>query len=432
MSCVAIIGTQFGDEGKGKIIDYIAKDADIVVRYQGGCNAGHTVVVNGKEYKFHLIPSGVIHGKKLIIGNGVVLDLEVLVNEIENIKPKVGKLDLLISDRAHITLPFHRTLDGIEESFKGKSKIGTTKRGIGPTYTDKVARSGLRIIDILDKETLKEKLGNMIPIKERMLRYVFKSDSVISKDEIMEHCLKFGDKIKNYVGDASVEINNAIKQGKNILFEGAQGTLLDVDHGTYPFVTSSNPTAGSVCTGSGVGPKVINRIIGISKAYTTRVGMGPLPTELKDELGEKIREKGKEYGATTGRPRRCGWLDGVILKYSVRVNGLDGLAITKLDVLGGFKKLKICTSYDFDGKKIQEFPASIKVLEKCKPVYEELDDWPDFSKEEWKRITNEGYYSLPKELKDYLKRIEEIAGIPIFLISMGPERESTICLKEIF
>jgi adenylosuccinate synthase len=432
MPCAVILGAQFGDEGKGKIIDYYAKDADLVVRYQGGCNAGHTVVVGNETFKFHLIPSGVVHGKRLIIGNGVVADLEVLSNEIYNINSKGKELDLLISERTHITLPFHKTLDGIEESFKGKSKVGTTKRGIGQTYTDKVSRTGLRMVDLLDKNVLKEKLDAIMPIKQKILKEVFESDVGISKKEILDYCLKFGNRIESYIGDASVEINSAIKQSKKILFEGAQGTLLDIDHGTYPFVTSSNPTAGGVFTGSGVGPKNIDTIIGVMKGYITRVGGGPLPTELKGKIGERIRDKGKEFGTTTGRPRRCGWFDAVILRYAARVNSLDGLAITKLDVLGGLEKVKICTSYRYNGKIIEEFPASLKVLEKCQPVYEEMDGWEDLTEEEWREIANKGYYSLPKELKDYLKRIEGLAGVPIYLISLGPERESTICLKEIF
>lgn len=432
MPCVVIVGAQFGDEGKGKIVDFYSKDADMVVRYQGGCNAGHTVVVGNEIFKFHLIPSGAIYGKKLVIGNGVVVDLEVLSNEIDNLKSKGMEPDLLISDRAHITLPFHKTLDGIEESFRGKSKVGTTKRGIGPTYTDKVGRAGLRMVDLLNDKVLNEKLNSTVAIKNSILKNVFKSTEKISKKEILDYCLKFREKIKDYISDASLEINNTIKQGKNILFEGAQGTLLDIDHGTYPFVTSSNPTIGGALTGSGIGPKNIDTIIGVMKGYITRVGGGPQPTELKDVIGDRIREKGKEFGTTTGRPRRCGWFDSVILRYAVRVNSLDGLAITKLDVLGGLEKVKICTSYRYKVRVLKDFPADLKLLEKCQPVYEEFDGWPDLSEEEWREIAEKGYYSLPKELRDYLKRIEQIAGVPIYLISLGPGRDSTICLKEIF
>jgi adenylosuccinate synthase len=432
MSCVVIVGAQFGDEGKGKIVDYYSKDADVVVRYQGGCNAGHTVVVNDEEFKFHLIPSGVIYNKKLIIGNGVVLDLEVLNKEIDSIKPKVKKFDLLISERTHVTLPFHKMLDGIEESFRGKSQVGTTKRGIGPTYTDKISRCGLRIVDLLDDDALNEKLDTTIPIKQKILKEVFNASEKISKKEILDYCLKFREKIKNYIGDASLEINKAIEQNKKILFEGAQGTLLDIDHGTYPFVTSSNPTVGGALTGSGIGPKHIDKVIGVMKGYITRVGGGPMPTELKDEIGKRIAEKGKEFGTTTGRERRCGWFDCVVLRYAVRINSLDGLAITKLDVLGGLKKIKLCTSYKFGGKTIEEFPANLKVLEKCEPVYEEFDSWPDFSEKEWKQLAMKGYNHLPEQMRTYLGRIEEIAGIPIYLISLGPSREATISLKNIF
>jgi adenylosuccinate synthase len=432
MPCVAIVGGQFGDEGKGKIVDYYSKNADVVVRYNGGCNAGHTVIVGKDEFKLHLIPSGAIYGKKLIIGNGVVIDLEVLSNEIDDIKSRIKKLGLLISDRAHITLPFHRILDGIEESSRGKSEVGTTKRGIGPTYTDKISRSGLRMIDLLDDETLNKKLEQLISVKQKMLKHVYNSNIVLSKKETLDYCLKFRDKIKNHIGDASLEISKAIKQKKKVMLEGAQGTLLDIDHGTYPFVTSSNSTAGGACTGSGIGPKNIDTVVGVVKGYITRVGGGPLPTELKDKDGDRIRNKGKEFGTTTGRPRRVGWFDGVILRYAVRVNSIDGLAITKLDVLSGLKKVKICTSYKFNGKIINEFPTSLKILEKCEPFYEEMDGWPKFSEEEWEKIAKKGYNALPKQLKNYLKTIERIGGVPIYLISIGPERESTINLKKIF
>jgi adenylosuccinate synthase len=431
MPCVAIVGAQFGDEGKGKVVDYYSKDADVVIRFQGGCNAGHTVVVDGNEFKFHLVPSGAIYQKKLIIGNGAVLDLETLTNEIEEVKSKFKKIDLLISDRAHVTLPFHKILDGAEESIRS-CKVGTTKRGIGPTYSDKIARFGIRIVDLLDKNLLNEKLDAIIPQKNSILRYVCKSDDSLTKDEILEYCLKYAEKIKPYIGDASIEINRAIKEGKNVLFEGAQGTLLDVDQGTYPFVTSSNTTAGGACVGSGVGPKVIDKVIGVIKAYITRVGEGPMPTELNDSIGELLKKKGNEFGATTGRPRRCGWLDGVALRFAVRVNGLDGLIVTKLDVLGGLNEIKICTSYEYSGKEINEFPASLKILEKATPVYETLSGWPDLSKEEYKEIADKGYYALPKEMRNYLKRIEEIAGIPIYLVSFGQDREATISLREIF
>ncbi len=432
MPCAVIVGIQWGDCGKGKVVDYYSKDADIVVRYQGGCNAGHTVVVKDEKFAFHLIPSGVIQQKRLIIGNGVVLDLEVLSNEIDDLISKNIKPNLLISERTHVTLPIHKLIDCLEESSKGECKVGTTQRGIGPTYTDKISRSGIRMIDLLDDEVLKEKIEDMMEKKQKILRYVYKSDSAPSKEDILDYCLKFRNKLRKYVGDASLEINEAIKNDKKIIFEGAQGTLLDIDHGTYPFVTSSNPTVGGVLTGSGVGPKSLNNIVGVMKAYITRVGGGPFPTELSDNIGERIREKGAEFGTTTGRPRRCGWLDGVALRYATRINSLDGLAVMKLDVLGGLEEVKICTAYEYDGKEVKEFPASLKVLEKCKPVYESLTGWSDFSLQEWKEIASRGYYSIPKEMRNYLNRIEEITGVPIYFISIGPGRESTICLKEIF
>jgi adenylosuccinate synthase len=432
MPCAVIVGAQWGDEGKGKVVDYYAKDADIVVRYQGGCNAGHTVVVGDEKFKFHLIPSGAVQGKRVIIGNGVVVDLEVLTKEIDDLKSRGIEPNLLISDRAHITLPFHKILDGLEESYRGKSRVGTTKRGVGPTYADKISRSGLRMIDLLYDEVLDEKIETMVKKKQKLLRCVYESDIVLSKKEILDHCLKFREKLKEYVGDASLEIYNAIKEGKNIVFEGAQGTLLDIDHGTYPFVTSSNPTVGGALTGVGIGPKALGTIIGVTKAYTTRVGSGPFPTELKDKIGERIREKGAEYGTTTGRPRRCGWLDGVALRYATRINGLDGLAVTKLDVLGGLEEVRICTAYEHNGKRIEEFPSSLEELEECTPVYESLDGWPDFSEEGWKEIAKRGYSALPEEMRNYLKRMEEIARAPIYFVSVGSERDSTVCLRKIF
>ena len=432
MPSVVILGAQWGDEGKGKVIDYYAKDADIVVRYQGGCNAGHTVVVNDEKYKFHLIPSGAVQGKKIMIGNGVVVDPQVLSKEIENLKEKGINPDLLISERAHLTLPYHKILDGMEERYRGKSKVGTTKKGIGPTYTDKVARSGLRMIDLLYEEDLEEKIEDLVSLKNKMLKHVYGSKLTVSKKETMDYIKEYKNKLKSYIGDVSLALYEAMREGKKIIFEGAQGTFLDVDHGTYPFVTSSNPTIGGVFTGTGIGLKDIKTIIGVSKAYTTRVGGGPFPTELKDEIGERIREKGKEFGTTTGRPRRCGWLDAVMLKYAKRVNSLDGLVITKLDVLGGLKKVKMCVAYECEGKRIEEFPADLKMLEKCKPVYEEFDGWKDLPREEWLRRAKEGYEALPEEARNYLKRIEELTKVPVFLISVGPEREATISLREIF
>ncbi len=432
MPCAVIVGAQWGDCGKGKVVDYYSKDADMVVRYQGGCNAGHTVVVDGEKFKFHLIPSGVIQEKRLVIGNGVVLDLEVLSKEIDDLRSKNISPNLLISERAHITLPVHKMFDGLEECSREKSKVGTTKRGIGPTYADKISRSGLRMVDLLDDEILNEKINMMIEKKQKLLRYIYKSDVVLSKKEILDYCLKFRDILKNYIGDASLEIYNAIKENKKIIFEGAQGTLLDIDHGTYPFVTSSNPTIGGALTGSGVGPKNLNTIIGVMKAYVTRVGGGPFPTELTDKIGNRIREKGAEFGTTTGRPRRCGWLDGIALRFAIRINGLDGLAVMKLDVLGGLEKVRICTGYEYNGEMIKEFPANLKVLEKCVPVYETLDGWSDFSDQEWIEIADKGFDAIPNEMRDYLNKIRDIAGVPIYFVSIGPGRESTICLKEIF
>lgn len=426
MSGIVVVGTQWGDEGKGKIVDYLAEKADCVARYNGGANAGHTIVVNGEKYVFHLMPSGVLYGKKLFIGNGVVIDPEVLLKEIEELKAKGIKPRLMISDRAHIVFDFHKKLDELQETFKGGLAAGTTKRGIGPSYSDKVERFGIRVVDLLDKDVLKRKLDKLVEMKQKVFTYVYGSEENLNKEELFKKYLEYGKRLSGYVGDVSLEINRALDAGQTVLFEGAHGTLLDIDHGIYPFGTSSNTIAGGACTGAGIGPTRINEVIGVVKAYTTRVGTGPLPAELNDKTGQYIREKGREYGATTARPRRCGWFDAIPVKHSVRINGLTRLMVTKVDVLGGMDPIKICIKYKYGDKLIEEFPADLKILESCKPVYEKHKGWPDLSQKEWESIAKKGYDALPEEVKSYLNRIEELVGCSIKLISVGPDREATI------
>jgi len=428
-----IVGAQWGDEGKGKIVDFLAKETDIVVRYNGGANAGHTVKIGEKIFKFHLIPSGVIQRKVAVIANGVAIDLKVLIEEIELLEREGIKLNLLISPRAHLTLPYHKIFDEGKEIKMAGEKLGTTGRGIGPTYADKVKRTeAIRILDLVS-EKFCEKLAKVLELKiPELLEFgIIKNKEELEnyKQKIIQEYSLYAERIKEFVFDTSLFLNKSLDEGKNVLFEGAQGTLLDIDHGTFPFVTSSNATAGGACTGSGIGPKRIGRIIGVAKAYTTRVGSGPFPTELTDEIGNFLREKGGEYGTTTGRPRRCGWLDVVILRYAKRINGLDEIALTKLDVLSGIKKLKIATAYKLEGKIVEEFPTSISELEKCQPIYIEFDGWERLEQKEWKKIVKFGFEVLPKNAKIYLKKIEELIGIPITIISLGPSREETIIRK---
>lgn len=425
---IVIVGTQWGDEGKGKIVDFLSENADCVVRYGGGANAGHTVVVEGKIFKFHIIPSGAVYGKKLYIGNGLVVDPQVLLAEIESLKREGLTPDLHISDRAHVVFDFHKMIDGLEEKFKGKLSAGTTKRGIGPTYSDKVARFGIRVADLLDDDTLRRKLDILLELKQRIITRVYDGEETLDKEKIIRRYLQLGHRISDYVCDVSLEINSALDKGQTVIFEGAQGTLLDIDHGVYPYGTSSNPTAGGACTGVGVGPTKITKVIGVTKAYTSRVGTGPVPTELKDEIGERIREKGGEYGTTTGRPRRCGWFDVVPVTYSIRVNGISELALTKLDVLSGINPIRLCLHYKSEDEIIAEIPADLKMYEKCRPVYEELEGWP--SSVEWSKVAQEGYDALPQKAKAYIERIQELVRVPIKTISVGPERKDTIVTED--
>ena len=431
MAGIAVVGCQWGDEGKGKVVDYLAERADCVVRFQGGSNAGHTVVVNGEAYRFHLIPSGALHNKKLFLGNGVVVDPEVLVDEIDALKTRGINPKLLVSDRAHVTLPFHKILDGLQEDFKGELSAGTTKRGIGPTYADKISRFGIRVVDLMNREVLEKKLDKLVGLNNKVLRHVFGSTESLERDRILEECLKYGSSLREYVGDVSLEVNKCLDAGETVLFEGAQGTMLDVDHGVYPFGTSSNSTVGGALTGVGIGPTKINEVIGVAKAYTTRVGNGPLPTEESGELGDKLRSKGEEYGTTTGRPRRCGWFDAVTVKYAARVNGLTGLALTKTDVLGGFDRVRICVSYEYNGELVDEHPADLGVFRKCRPVYDDYEGWPDLPTDEWRRIARQGFSALPRQLKSYLGIIEELTGVYVALVSVGPMREETVLARKI-
>jgi len=419
MTVNLVIGTQWGDEGKGKIVDYFSKDVEYVVRFQGGNNAGHTIKVEDQVYKLHITPSGVIQGKIGVIGNGCVIDPDVLIKEIGELTKRGIKPKLLISDRANIIMPYHKILDGAEEKFLGDKKIGTTKRGIGPCYSDKISRNGIRAVDIIDRKTLSKKLDTILSIKRRIFD-AYEIDEKLDKKEILETYTGFGEQLRNFITATHVELNNAINSGKNILLEGAQGTMLDVEYGTYPYATSSHTIAGGASTGAGIGPKHIDDIIGIVKAYTTRVGEGPLPTELFDEVGKHLSEKGHEIGTTTSRPRRCGWLDLVVVKHSCMISGITKLAITKLDVLDGLKTVKICTGYQLNGKKIDFFPANIEQVTKCKPLYEEFEGWDKIN-------TNSAKLAdLPENAQTYLKFMEGELKTPIAVVSIGPGRKETI------
>lgn len=425
MSTLVVLGIQWGDEGKGKLIDFLTKKADMVVRFQGGNNAGHTIVIEGEKYILHIIPSGILHkGKRCVIGNGVVIDPAILISEIENLRKKGFEINdnVLISKAAHLIMPYHIA---IEREFEKGKKLGTTGRGIGPAYTDKIARHGVRVLDLFYPEILMQKIEANLFTINFLLQNLYKAEP-LNTGEIYSRYMDYGEKLYKYVADTDIIVNNEIDAGRNVLFEGAQGTLLDVDHGTYPFVTSSSTTAGGVCTGSGVSPLKINKIIGVMKAYTTRVGEGPFPSEIKDAMGECLRQKGGEYGATTGRPRRCGWLDMVALKHAVRLNGLTGLAITKLDILDGIERIKICTGYKYKGTVINEFPKELQILENCEPLYAELDGWNE------KTSGIRDFDSLPENAKRYISEIEKILKTEVQIISTGQGREDTILLKELF
>jgi len=426
MANVVIVGAQWGDEGKGKIVDLLTRYADLVVRFQGGSNAGHTIVLKGEKFVFHLIPSGILYkNKKCIIGSGVVLDPAVLIQEIDELRKRGYLKDdsqLMISEETHLILPYHRRIDAAREK---TFKIGTTGRGIGPAYEDKVARCGIRVVDLLDEKIFREKLEANLIRKNAYLSQVL-NEKGFEFSEILDEYLQYKNRLEGYVKNTSLILHEAIKKGKHILFEGAQGALLDVDHGTYPYVTASNTLAGNACLSSGIGPTMIKSVIGVAKAYTTRVGEGPFPTELRDDLGEKIRQKGGEYGATTGRPRRCGWFDAVVVNHSIRLNGIREMVITKLDVLNDFDSIKICVGYRADGKVFRHVPSDLELLKRSDPVYEEMKGW----KTEIKGARD--VKDLPPQARQYLKRIEKLIGTRMAMLSVGSERSETVRVKNPF
>lgn len=427
MASVIIVGTQWGDEGKGKIVDYLANKAQYVVRSQGGSNAGHTVVVDNVKYKLRLLPSGILHKDKVcIIGNGVVIEPNVFLSEIDGlIEKKVNMSNLKISNRAHVLMPYHKILDELQEEDLGENKLGTTKNGIGPCYMDKASRLGIRIVDLMNKEVFAKKLKFNVELKNKLLKKLYNHDG-INYEELLKEYLEYAERLRPYVADTTTILNKAIKEKKNILFEGAQATMLDLDHGTYPFVTSSYPAAGGACTGSGVGPRKIDNVIGVVKAYSTRVGEGPFPSELFDDVGQFIRDKGGEYGTVTGRARRCGWLDACVIKYASYINGLDSIAITRLDILDELEKLKICVAYKYNGEILEDYPADLDILSKVEPVYEEFDGWKTST-------TNiREYDKLPENAKKYLKRLSEVIDTEISIVSVGAGRDETIIIKDIF
>jgi adenylosuccinate synthase len=429
MANVVVIGAQWGDEGKGKVVDIYTEFADDVVRYQGGNNAGHTLVVGDEKVVLHLIPSGILHeGKRCIIGNGVVLDPEVFIMEITKLKANGYLKDdnmLRLSEALHIIMPYHKRIDIAREAKSGAKKIGTTGRGIGPAYEDKIGRRGIRLMDLLDEKAFSRKIKEILDEKNLILTQLL-NDKPFTFQEIYDEYMGYAETLRKYAADTSLMLHKEIKAGKSLLFEGAQGTLLDVDHGTYPFVTSSSTCAGGACTGSGVSPREIHEVIGIAKAYATRVGSGPFPTELEDETGEMLRQAGREFGSTTGRPRRCGWYDALVARYAVRVNGLSGIAITKLDVLSGLETVKVCTAYTYQGVVLDEVPASLEIIEQCSPVYQEFPGWTE-------DITGcKSIEELPENARTYIKQIEALSGAPVVLVSVGPRRDETIVLRNPF
>jgi adenylosuccinate synthase len=420
---LAVLGAQWGDEGKGKIVDLLTPGFDIVARYQGGHNAGHTVYVDGTKFVLRLIPSGILHaGVTCAIGNGVVVDPQALLAEVDELTKHGIDVEkrIVISDKAHLILPYHRDLDLLSEARRGERKIGTTSRGIGPAYEDKIARRGIRAGDLADPQTLEQDIRDNVNARNRLVQ-----DTTMDWRAVLDQLLTHAVRIRPWVRDVSLMLSDAMRNGQSILFEGAQGTLLDIDHGTYPYVTSSNASIGGVCTGLGVGPRLIGGVLGVAKAYTTRVGEGPLPTELSGEMGNRLRESGNEYGAVTGRPRRCGWYDAVALRYSVRINGLDGLALTKLDVLDGLDRLEICTAYRYAGQTLTEFPSDIARLAACEPVYETMPGWSAPTRGVRR------FADLPEAARRYVARLEEVSGVPAAIISTGSERDDTILRQDL-
>ncbi|MCC5616962.1 adenylosuccinate synthase [Nostoc sp. CHAB 5836] len=425
MANVIVIGAQWGDEGKGKITDLLSRSADVVVRYQGGVNAGHTIVVKGQTFKLHLIPSGILYpNTDCIIGCGTVIDPQILIAELDQLKELNISTDrLLISETAHVTMPYHRLIDQASEERRGSHKIGTTGRGIGPTYADKSERTGIRVLDLMDPDGLREQLEWTINYKNVILEKLYNL-SPLNAQEVIEQYLEYAERLRPHVVDTSFKISDAIRRRRNILFEGAQGTLLDLDHGTYPYVTSSNPVAGGACVGTGVGPTMIDRVIGVSKAYTTRVGEGPFPTELDGELGELLCDRGAEFGTTTGRKRRCGWFDAVIGRYAVRINGMDCMALTKLDVLDELEEIQVCVAYDIDGQRSEHFPTSSRLFARCRPIYKTLPGW-QVSTTDCRTLED-----LPQQALDYLKFLAELMEVPIAIVSLGASRDQTIIVED--
>ncbi|KAM3102227.1 adenylosuccinate synthase [Phormidesmis sp. 146-12] len=425
MANVVVIGAQWGDEGKGKITDLLSKSADVVVRYQGGVNAGHTVVVKDQTFKLHLIPSGILYPEtECIIGCGTVIDPKVLIEELDQLKElNISTENLLISETAHVTMPYHRLIDRASEERRGTHKIGTTGRGIGPTYADKSERTGIRVVDLMNPDMLRKQLNWTIAYKNVILEKMYDLPPLDAEAVIAEY-LEYADRLRPHVVDSSLKIYDAIRRKRNILFEGAQGTLLDLDHGTYPYVTSSNPVAGGACVGTGIGPTMIDRVIGVAKAYTTRVGEGPFPTELHGDVGTTLCERGAEFGTTTGRQRRCGWFDAVIGRYAVRINGLDCLAITKLDVLDEMEEIQVCVAYEIDGQRCEDFPSNSRVFARCKPIYKTMPGW--------KRSTEDcrSLEDLPSQALDYLKFLAELMDVPIAIVSLGASRDQTIIVED--
>ncbi len=426
MPGLAVFGAQWGDEGKGRIVDFLAQDADIVVRYQGGNNAGHTVETGGRVYKLHLVPSGVLLNKVCVIGNGVVVDPKSLLDELDELRQGGVKADkLFISDRAHVVMPYHRALDALEEAALGAGEIGTTGRGIGPCYVDKFDRAGIRVCDLIDKDDFAKKLKAALEKKNAIITKIY-GGAPLSFDKIYAEYCGYAERIAHMAADTSLMVYDALKADKKVLFEGAQGTLLDVDFGTYPYVTSSHPLPSGAAPGVGIGPNMIDKVIGVAKAYTTRVGKGPFVTELLDDMGERIRQKGHEFGATTGRARRCGWLDLVILRYAVRVGGADSLAVTRMDTLGGIGDVKVCEAYQIGGKRVENFPASLEDIAKAQPVYLDFPGWTD----DISHIRE--FEDLPEAARKYIELIEIVCGAPVTMIGVGPAREQCIVREKAF
>ncbi|KZG47854.1 adenylosuccinate synthase [Staphylococcus epidermidis] len=427
MSSIVVVGTQWGDEGKGKITDFLAEQADVIARFSGGNNAGHTIQFGGETYKLHLVPSGIFYKDKLaVIGNGVVVDPVALLKELDGLNERgISTDNLRISNRAQVILPYHLAQDEYEERRRGDNKIGTTKKGIGPAYVDKAQRIGIRMADLLEKETFERRLKENIEYKNAYFKGMF-NETCPTFDEIFDEYYAAGQRLKDYVIDTAKILDDANVADEKVLFEGAQGVMLDIDHGTYPFVTSSNPVAGNVTVGTGVGPTSVSKVIGVCKSYTSRVGDGPFPTELFDEDGHHIREVGREYGTTTGRPRRVGWFDSVVLRHSRRVSGITDLSINSIDVLTGLDTVKICTAYELDGEKITEYPANLDQLRRCKPIFEELPGWTE-------DITGcRSLDELPENARNYLERISELCGVHISIFSVGPDREQTNLLEQLW